>query len=271
MMGLFLDLWFYCLVTVFGIMMGSFLNVLILRIHADEVWWKGRSHCPHCNKELTSTELIPIFSFIFQKGRCRGCGERISYQYILIEILSGILAFAAVYLFGFTFTGLIVFLALWLLLGDFVSDLLFMEFPEIFNVGLVVLGILYQIFYAKNDIVFISVGIAFGLIFFGLQYLLTKGKGLGEGDIRIGVIIGLFLSWPYALYSIFISYISATIILLPLLLMKKTGMKSAIPLGVFLIPVLMFAILFPNEFKSIFFEMTPILKNPSIFLNLFYI
>lgn len=246
----FVEIWYYLLAITFGLIMGSFLNVLILRIHANEAWWKGRSRCPKCNKELTVKELIPVISFIVQKGRCRSCGEKISYQYILVEIASGLLAFITVWIFGFSSFSFVLFLTLWLLLGNFVSDLLFMELPEIFNIGLFILGVIYQYFWGNLDFISIMSGIAFGFIFFGLQFLLTKGKGIGEGDIRLGVIIGLFLGWPYVIYSIFSSYILATIILLPFLILRKISMKSAVPLGVFLIPVLVFALLFPQEFHS---------------------
>ncbi len=212
-------------------------------------WWKGRSHCMSCNKTLSPIELIPILSFILQKGKCRHCGSKISIQYPIVELLCGIFAVLSVLLFGYGGYALLIFFILWFILGNFISDMLFMELPELFNFMLMILGVIYLVFSGSYDFVNMLIGVTFGFAFFGIQCLLTKGKGIGEGDLRLGVIIGIYLGWPYSLYSIMLSYMLATIVLLPLLIIKKLNMKTAVPLGVFLLPVLAFGIVFPHEFK----------------------
>jgi len=250
-MELIYDIWIYILVFITGAVFGSFLNVLILRSHDETPWWKGRSKCPKCAKELTAFELIPILSFIIQKGRCKGCNAKLSFQYPIVEITSALLALICYYIFGLTVAGFIIFIAAWLLLGDFVSDWLFMELPEIFNISLIFVAILYQIFVVKNEMISIVIGVAFGFLFFYTQYVLSKKKGIGEGDLRLGIIMGIFLGWPFTIYSILTSYVIATIIFLPMIALKKVGMKTAVPLGVFLIPVLLIYIIFRADIASI--------------------
>ncbi|BDQ04852.1 MAG: type 4 prepilin-like proteins leader peptide-processing enzyme [Candidatus Dojkabacteria bacterium] len=247
-----LDIFFYSFVFIFGSIMGSFLNVLIIRIHLDMPWWIGRSHCMSCNKTLSPIELIPILSFILQKGMCRHCGSKISIQYPIVELLCGIVAVFSVLLFGYSVYALLIFFILWFILGDFISDLLYMELPELFNFVLMILGVIYLVFSGSFDFVNMLIGVVFGFSFFAIQYLLTKGKGIGEGDLRLGVIIGIYFGWPHALYSIMFSYMLATVVLLPLLITRKLSTKTAVPLGVFLLPVLAFGIVFPHELKDIF-------------------
>lgn len=250
-MQIIYDIWIYLFVFVFGAILGSFLNVLIIRSHEEISWWKGRSKCLNCGIELTAIELIPILSFLIQKGRCKKCKVKISLQYPLVEFASAFIATAIYHFYGITLTGVILFITALLLLGDFVSDWRYMELPEIFNLSLIIIGIIYQVFVAKNDMISVIMGIVFGFVFFYIQYLLSNKQGIGEGDLRLGIIIGLFLAWPLTLYSIFTSYIIATMIFLPLIVLKKVGMKTAVPLGVFLIPVFVFFIIFKAEISSI--------------------
>lgn len=251
-MDLILNLWIYFLVFAFGAVFGSFLNVLIIRTHFDQSWWQGRSKCPNCHKELSVLELIPIFSFIFLRGKCKHCGHKISLQYPLVELASAALAVLSIYMFGFTFTAILLYFSAWLLLGDFVSDLLYMELPEIFNFSLLFCAILYQIFIAQNSLISILLGVAFGFLFFFFQFILSKKQGIGEGDLRLGIIIGAFLGWPLTLFSILSSYVVATLVFVPMIILKKISMKSAVPLGVFLLPVLFVFLFWKQEVRDFF-------------------
>lgn len=247
----------YLAVVVFSSIFGSFLNVLILRIHSNDNWWTDRSKCPHCKKELTWYELIPVLSFLMLGGKCRNCSTKISIQYPIVESVSVFLGVFLTWKFGLQPITLLYFFVGWMLLGSFVSDLLFMELPEIFSWSVFVLGVIYQIFFTQIEIPYVIFGIVFGFLFFWIQYFLTNGKGLGEGDIRLGLIMGIFLAWPMTIYSIFASYILATFILIPFMLAKKIGRKTAVPLGVFLIPTFLIFLYFQDEImkmiSSIFF------------------
>ncbi len=126
----------YIFVFAFGAIIGSFLNVLILRIHKDESWWSGRSYCPNCHKELRWEELIPILSFVFLRGKCSNCSKKISWQYPLVELISALLPVFCLWKFGLSLSGILIYIVSWLLLGSFVSDLKFMELPEILYMSL---------------------------------------------------------------------------------------------------------------------------------------
>ncbi len=241
----------YFFLFAFGAILGSFLNVLILRIHKDEQWWSGRSYCPQCQKNLQWWELIPIFSYFILKFKCSGCKQKISPQYVLVEISIAILAIFLFWKFGFTLQTLLFFFTGYMMIGSFVSDFRFMELPEIFSWGTFALGVIYQIFIAKGDFLYIIYALLFGFFFFWLQYFFTKGEGLGEGDIRLGLIMGIFLSWPIVIFSILTSYIFASITLLPLVFLKKLGRKTMVPLGVFLIPTFLFFLYFYEEIMNI--------------------
>jgi prepilin signal peptidase PulO-like enzyme (type II secretory pathway) len=239
----------YLFLFLVGSSLGSFLNVLIFRIHNDEQWFTGRSHCNNCKKELSWKELVPVISFIIQKGKCLNCKTSISVIYPIVELLSGLLGIFVVWRFGFTFEALVLYFVAFLCLGSFVSDLLFMELPEIFSWSIFALGIIYQIFFSQTEVYLIIYGVIFGFLFFWLQYFFTKGNGLGEGDIRLGLIMGLYLAFPMVIFAIAASYLLATIILIPLFLIKKINRKSMIPLGVFLIPIFLIFLFYSNEIQ----------------------
>lgn len=242
-----LDILIYICCFIIGVSFGSFLNVLIYRIHNKLDWFKQRSFCIYCNKTLFWYDLIPLLSFVNLKGKCRFCKGNIPISYFIIEFISGII-FVTSYFFlsNDIILFLIVSFSLLFFLGLFVSDLKYLEFPSFFLYLLIFLGIIYNFAISFNNsffntLLFFSskefwLSILIPFLFFGLQYVLTGGQGIGDGDIWLGVIMGLFVGFPLIIYSILISYFTATAIYLPLLLMKKVNRKTAVPLGVFLVP-----------------------------------
>jgi prepilin signal peptidase PulO-like enzyme (type II secretory pathway) len=245
------ELTFSLYLFILGLTLGSFLNVIIYRTHKDEPWWNGRSRCPKCKSCLSWKELIPVLSYIFQKGRCKTCGKVISVQYPLMELATGSMLAYIGYRYGITFeTFILGFLALFLL-GNFVSDLKYMELPDIFSMPSILLALIYQTIYGNESYISIISAMLFGAAFFILQYVFTKGKGIGTGDIRLGVLTGALLGWPLALYSIMLAYVGGSIVAMILLISKKMNMKSALPLGVFLIPALVITFLYSSEISFV--------------------
>lgn len=241
-----ITIWQYAVVFIFGTMLGSFLNVLIIRINEETPWWSGRSRCPVCKSELKWFELVPLISFLIQKGECRNCKTPISWQYPLIEFISGFAAIACLYYFGFTIEAFVIYVLVYLMLGSFTSDLKFMEIPELFTYGSIVVAIVYAIFW-NGDWKAILIGGIVGLAFFAVQYFATKGQGIGLADLKLGLAMGIFLGWPMILVMILSAYVVASLILVPVLLLGKLNLKSAVPLGVFLIPVFVLFVFFNNE------------------------
>lgn len=243
---------FFSFIT--GCALGSFLNVVVERTHKDKSWWSGRSICENCGKDLEAIELIPVISYLIQRGKCKKCKAKLSIQYLIMELLSGLGLAFLVYKFGLTYESLTLGFIFLLLLGNFVSDLKYMELPEIFSLPAIVLAVIYSLQFTENSLKSLLIGIVFGFLFFFLQYVLTKGKGIGSGDIRLGVIIGAILAWPLALVAILISYVFGSIVSLALLASKKISRNSAIPLGVFLIPGLIFTFLLKDQVINVMHE-----------------
>lgn len=239
--------------------MGSFLNVVILRFNTG-ISLGGRSKCFSCSKKLNWYELIPIFSFIFIKGRCFGCKTRISIQYPLVELLTGLL-FLLTFLkypnFIFSWIEILIFvllISIWsvfmvLTVYDIHHKILPDKFVFIF-IGLSILWLAYLQHTTTLDLKTILAGPILFLFFFCLWFF-SQGRWMGFGDAKLALGIGIFLGfekgitaiiiafWAGALFSIV--YISILKILKILgqsqlsLLKKPITMKSEIPFGPFLI------------------------------------
>lgn len=248
-----------------GIAVGSFLNVVILRHERGEKI-TGRSHCNHCNKKLSYTELIPLVSYVLQQGRCRACGATLSKQYPLVESITGVLFMCIAYKVfgGFSFGPVLVFskiisfgieATLWSLLTVItVYDMHTKRIPDIFSYSFAVIAFLYifiQSFFGGAPVTFTH--ILAGPILFSPFYLLWKisdGRwiGLGDGKLALGMgwFLGLFLGGTAVLFSF---WLGAAISLLLIGIQKglayqtqydedtaKTlSLKSEIPFGPFLV------------------------------------
>ncbi|MBI4127086.1 prepilin peptidase [Candidatus Peregrinibacteria bacterium] len=216
-----------------GLIAGSFFGMLIPRLHNNEKGIvAGRSHCPQCKHILKARNLIPVLSFAFQKGRCSFCRKKISIIYPLIELTTA-LAFGALYL-------QVPQLDLWLiwaimfgfLILIFYYDLRYQEIHDAFMLPAILFALLAAIYLGRSADAL--VGSAIGGAFFALQWLVSKGRWVGSGDIRIGAFMGLMLGFQYTVAALFLSYVLGTIASIFLLATKKATKKSMIPLGPFL-------------------------------------
>jgi leader peptidase (prepilin peptidase)/N-methyltransferase len=232
---------------VFGLLIGSFLNVVIARL-AQADWRErgtlgGRSACPKCGHHITWYENIPLFSWIILRGRCRGCKQRISIQYPLVEAGTAVvwLAVAATaHSVADLITG-VIFLTL--LIPISVIDLKLRIIPDELNTAIIWLGFSCSLGFgprprfASHDLWWLEVVLA-GVgasLFLLLPVLVTRGKGMGFGDVKLVLGIGAFLGAPAAV-GLFAGFIAA---LLPALFLLVTrgitkGRKAAIPFGPFL-------------------------------------
>lgn len=225
----------------FGTIVGSFLNVVILRKNTGESIIWDSSHCFSCGKKLSARDLIPIFSFLFSKGHCRRCGSKISWQYPIVELLTGILALL-VYAkfpisdFQFPITWLFYFAAFCVLLlvavYDFRQKIIDTHFLYIFSAFTVVQWIVWR---APSIGDFVSS--FFIALFFYLMWFVSGGRWMGRGDANLALPLSLFLGWPQNLGALFISFWLGGITGIFLLIFrnKKFGLKSEIPFGPFLV------------------------------------
>jgi len=224
--------------ALFGLIIGSFLNCFIWRLYKDETL-SGRSYCPKCRKQISWYDNIPVLSFFILGGRCRRCKQAISWQYPLVEIICAILFAVFFWKDAFSPHLSLVLVRDWLLISSliviFVYDLRWQMIPMLIvwpMLGFIfILNLLLGILWWK-----LFLFAAIGFLFFGLQYYFTKGKGIGSGDIWLGVLLGLiFPDFSLFFLTLFSAYVVGSIISLFLLINKKKGWKSKVPLGPFLI------------------------------------
>lgn len=236
------------IITIFilGVSIGSFLNVLINRL-AEQKNITGRSICPKCNKQLRWYDLIPIFSFIFLKGKCRYCKNKISIQYILVESITGILMVLVAFLqfnnnFIFDNRNILILVRNIIFIIAFISifvyDIKYMEIPDEIVIPSSVLIFILNFIISKDITTFLIGGCA-GLLFFLLQFVFSKGAWIGGGDIRIGFLVGVsFGNIYYVFFVIFFGYILGSIYSIPLLIQKYSkknkNIDNKVPLGPFL-------------------------------------
>jgi leader peptidase (prepilin peptidase)/N-methyltransferase len=231
MMALFL------LIT--GFFFGSFLNVLADRLPNDESIL-GRSHCDRCKHTLSWKDLIPVVSFVYLRGECRYCHAPLSFQYPLLEILTGVL-FAVTYFFAVSDSVVmiqnIIFALIMVscLIVIFFADLRYGLIPDqIIGFGTAI-AFIFMFFF--NRTLFLNHVVA-GLgafLFFLIIFMLTRGRGIGFGDVKLAFLLGLFLGFPNVVLALYIAFLTGGLIGIILILWKKKRMKSSIAFGPFLV------------------------------------
>jgi leader peptidase (prepilin peptidase)/N-methyltransferase len=264
---------FYFFTFIIGLCLGSFINALVYRLYEELPFVKARSLCPKCKKQLAWSDNIPLLSFIFLRGKCHYCHEKISWQYPIIEFVTGILfvfiAFLTIQQFSNSaivplFHCSIVILYSWFvvsaLITIFLFDLKYSLIPDIISLPAIAVVLIAKILFLLPhfsivSFKFLCFSAIIGGSWFALQYFLSKGKWVGGGDIRLGVLMGLILPWPHVLTALFLSYIGGALAAAPLLLFKKKTMKSEIPFGVFLVPATLVAMFWGEKIVGWYFNL----------------
>lgn len=228
-------------VFMFGAVIGSFLNAVLWRLHTGESFVKGRSYCPSCEHALSAKDLVPIVSWLILGGRCRYCRKGISASYLLIELATGLLFVAAAYSVfsadGASAVGLAGLLFTWYLLATlvliFVFDLRHMLILRAVTVPATVLALAGNLALGANPLS-LGIGMLLGGGIFWLQYVLSKGKWIGGGDIQLGILMGAMLGWRHTLAAVFLAYIVGAFYGVIVLASGRKEWKSEIPFGTFL-------------------------------------
>lgn len=236
---------------IFGLIFGSFINCLVYRLHIEKTIL-GRSFCPHCHHQLKFWDLFPLFSYIFLKAKCRYCHKKISRQYFLVELFMGIL-FSLGYWFYFMNNPIqvdsIFFLIFYLIILIFLAiiflyDLKYYLVADIIVWPAIIISFLFNVLILKVNVINLLIAGAIGASFFGLQFLISKGKWIGGGDILIGLLAGFIVGWPKIILVLFMAYILGSVIGVILLVSKKKEWSSKIPFGPFLVFSIWLTILF---------------------------
>jgi leader peptidase (prepilin peptidase) / N-methyltransferase len=232
----------YLFLFILGLQIGSFINAFNYRLYAGESVWRGRSHCPECQHILGWKDLIPLWSFLVLRGRCRYCQKAISWHYPLVELGAGLLL-PVIFFFATTNIEAIFYSLIFLILFTIASfDLKYYLIPDsllLISLGTSLLFLSwqsYQIWGKLSGPIFISGLIAgiTGFAFLGLVYWLTRGRGIGFGDVKLIFVIGIIVGWPNIVVAIFLSFFIGAIIGLALVGLGHKSIKTAIPFGPFL-------------------------------------
>lgn len=213
-----------------GLGIGSFINVVVLRLHAQKSL-TGRSACPHCHHQLAWYWLIPVLSYLWLGGRCCYCRAPISVQYPLVETVTA--ALFVVYTAWFMYEPLqlaVHLIVLVFLIIIFIYDCTYYEIPDSISlpglavaaVGGLVLGVEWWR---------IALGIVIGAGLFVIQYAVSRGRWIGGGDIRLGALLGAYLAWPHVLVALFLAYVLGAIIAVWLMLGGKKRFGDKLPFG----------------------------------------
>lgn len=230
---------------IFGLIVGSFLNAVIFRLHANESFLSGRSKCMHCGHKLAAPDLIPLLSFLLLKGRCRYCQARISWQYPAVEFITG-LSFGLIAM-QFPQSSLmliseLLFASVLIVIGVYDLKHFLILDKVVFPFLIVVFVLNLAVDFSSSCLLFslqcrtsgglLAAALASG--FFFLQYMLSKGRWIGFGDVKFGLLLGLIAGWPQILTVLFFAYIFGAVAGLILIAAGKKTLSSKLPLGTFL-------------------------------------
>ncbi len=277
-----MDTLYFILLFVLGLAFGSFFNVLILRYDPDKNIFSfsrisGRSHCPKCKTTLRWFELMPLLSFLFQRGRCRTCNAKLSYQYPLVETLGGMI-FAGVPLFLNFFYG-VANQAFFSFAAPYWYYGLVGAWVFVFSVFLLITAVDFRLFIIPNELTALLVfgglaisafstfiekvmmpfrtsfleqyilvfpafsnniwnhalGAAIGFVFFLMLSLVTRGRGIGFGDVKLAFAIGLLFGWPDIAIITMLSFIIGGLWSVGLMLIGAKKMKDRVPFAPFFV------------------------------------
>ena len=248
-----MTIYFSIVIFIFGIIMGSFYNVLATRLPIGKSIIKPGSHCDACNHKLKWYENIPLISYIIQKGKCKNCGTQISFDVFLSELATGVLFLFSYLYFGISYNFFIMLILSSLCVIIFVSDFKYMiilDSPLIVSGVLVI--ILKTIYYGYKTIIPTLIS---GIITFFVMLLvgfigkkMYKRDALGGGDIKLSFVIGMILGVQVAMVSLIFSTFLALPYALATIVLKK---DSEVPFGPFIVASLFIVFLYYDKFYNI--------------------
>ena len=242
------------IIFLLGICIGSFLNVVIDRVPNGESIAKGRSYCDHCKKTLRWYELLPVVSWILQGGKCLRCRKKLSIQYPLIELITGL---GFIYIgrtlpssFIITLTSFIIFSTL------LVTLMVDLKYELISDVHMVIIfigaAILHYASLQSISLVtpYLLAGFGASLLFF-LFWAFSKGKAMGFGDVELAFVLGFLAGFPVIIYGLYIAFLTGAALGVILILVGNKTLKSHVPFGPFLIAGTGIAMLYSVQIQAL--------------------
>ncbi len=253
-----IDFYLYLSLFFFGLIVGSFLNSIIYRLSIEESFLFKRSYCPRCKHILNWQDLFPVFSFLILRGKCRYCHQKISWQYPLVEILTGLIFLlifnlqSSIYNLPFLIFNLIISC---FLIVIFVYDLKHYIIPDKVVYPAIAISFLYRIIFnfqfQISNYLYSALGAA---AFFLIIVLISQGKWMGVGDIKLAFLMGLILGWPNILVALFLAFLIGAIIGLMLIAFGKKKLKSEVPFAPFLVTGTFLALFLGERIINFYFK-----------------
>jgi len=225
----------YVLLFVLGAAWGSFLNVIACRIPEGRSFVRGRSMCAHCGAQLRWHDLIPVASWLLLWGKCRYCGTHVSIQYLLSELGVGALAVFGAFVVTTPVHALIYGAVVSFFTVLFIYDLRTYIVPDSIAIpAIVVIGGLNVVM--VSDSASLLLGGAFGGAWFLVQFLLSRGRWVGGGDVRLGVLMGVLLGHPLVWLGLGLAYVGGSAVAAVLVATTRLTLKSRLPFATLLLP-----------------------------------
>ncbi len=261
------------IIAIFGLCLGSFINVVAHRTANNKPWIASRSRCDRCNHILAWYDLLPLISFVWLRGRCRYCHKKISWGHVVSEIVSAVLVLGAWYLalnqatsyqlpatsLFIIYTGIVV--SLWgLLIADYYYYLLpdqlmlsFFIFTSFRYLMLLISSPTSNLPFLSANLPLLTSNFLFAIgtgllnaVLFILLIIISKGRGMGFGDVKLVFIIGLLLGFPLGLIAVYLAFLTGGLIAAILVIGRRKKFGQIIPFGPFLIISTYFCIFFGN-------------------------
>ncbi|MDD3919216.1 MAG: prepilin peptidase [Candidatus Pacebacteria bacterium] len=255
----------FILIFIIGLFIGSFLNCIVYRVYNNKSFIKGHSFCPNCKHKLGVLDLIPLFSYLSLRGKCRYCSQKISPQYPIVEILTGLVFLFVAFMLNVNFFTLGVFnleflnLLFYLFIASyfimiFIFDCKWYIIPDGLTFSAIIITLIYlfsQTFILNvitpEQLLFTVISTFITFLFFFALYFFSEGKAMGFGDVKLVIFLGLILGFPKILPALFIAFGTGAIVGLIMMALKKKGIKSEIPFGPFLVLGTFIALFFGNH------------------------
>ena len=227
------------LIFILGLIVGSFSNVCIYRIPRNESIIYPASHCPKCRSNITPKDNIPLLSYILLKGRCRNCKSKISIQYPIVELLTGL-----IYLIVYLIYGLSVQTLIYIVLSSALIIIAFIDLneqivPDVISLPGIVVGFIISFFVSYISFINSALGVLVGggiILIIGLAgSVIFKKEAMGGGDIKLAAMIGAFLGWRYIVISLFLGFFLGALAGIILILSKIKSREDTVPFGPFIV------------------------------------
>ncbi|MHC1685745.1 MAG: A24 family peptidase [Clostridiaceae bacterium] len=243
----------FIVIFMLGLLIGSFLNVCIYRIPREESINYPPSHCTGCDSKIKFYDLIPVISYIFLRGRCRHCKSKISIKYPIIELITSVLFISVVYSYGLTIISLKFLIMISFLM---VISLIDFETQDVYGVTTypcIIIGVIFVLvekFYFSENVMNYFWGLIVPVVIIGLIVVATRG--MGEGDIEIAAICGIYLGLQGALTTLFFAFIIGGIYGVVLIVLKSKKRKDEIAFGPFLFLGALISMFYGNQILELY-------------------